>query len=634
MATLLLRELKDSRYNGHLRIGDKFFKVPSPIREAVLKNERVFLTGSLGPDVYPDVLIGQFRIHPGEEVNAGLWLAMMFEDFRNNYDLRTPEGRKVFAFLLGYMMHYACDMFTHTYVNKVVGGQFGSLTDNLHQPSTVETRHVALETYFDSRVPSHCLPRKSASGVLDAPKEFLKNMYLDNRYICFRTLNVNIAHHRLFLKSGTEQKIDSLDISAGSFDILFSLSEMHKGYFCDRDAPLREQFDILQLNAARGVLDAAMSRDMNSHLRNTEKVIDEWIAFLESFVGENGVVWKPDDKNAANRSSSELRQWLNKIGVKIEKILARPIPHPLPILFQVINRGKNVVHSDPESHLAGYWNKEEVDASLGNFGKEPDANHQSFIPFADALTMGKLCLAGAENLNWMTKKIFETMPKDRQHRMLLLFESTKRKFDPEPFKPTAFKRATKRVMFGISGGDPNAIECAIKLPFFAKTAKCRYSYNRIFMLLDRYYNYSELGLVSISMKEGVSEEFAITINAEDPRAEGGWTELYRITCTAKDGKSSVAGSSADPGCTTKQEDLKYESSGGYCKVDIPLKFTDLSALPDLDFDIGVLSFIKSLDEGHQWKQAQDDNPLYYYVLEKLMHFGHDDYRTGKKLTRY
>ena len=118
------------------------FAVPAEACRAIRAHKGEFLAGALGPDVFPDVLVGQSIVHPGV---TGGWQAA---DWLNHL-LSNARTDDQLAFAWGYAMHFAGDSFAHSYVNNYAGGIFEIGAD---RTKAIELRHFRLEKYIDQRL--------------------------------------------------------------------------------------------------------------------------------------------------------------------------------------------------------------------------------------------------------------------------------------------------------------------------------------------------------------------------------------------------------------------------------------------------------------------------------------------------
>ncbi len=132
--------------------------VPAAVRDAVLIQKPYYRMGNVGPDAFPDILVGQSVIHPGithhdhgHETANGFgtsdWLAHLMT---RAAALQEPlERQKAIAFVHGFLGHAAADVFAHSYVNTYVGDVF-SLDDG---NTEAELRHIMLEDYIQKKTP-------------------------------------------------------------------------------------------------------------------------------------------------------------------------------------------------------------------------------------------------------------------------------------------------------------------------------------------------------------------------------------------------------------------------------------------------------------------------------------------------
>jgi len=143
------------------------FAVPAESCRAIRAHRGEFLAGALGPDVFPDVLVGQSIVHPGQAGGrqANDWL---------NHLLSNARGEEEIAFAWGYAIHYAGDVFAHSYVNNYAGGVF-----DLGQDRTkgIEIRHFRLEKYIDQHLDYSVDP-----AILLVPSAFLSAQLVQYDY--------------------------------------------------------------------------------------------------------------------------------------------------------------------------------------------------------------------------------------------------------------------------------------------------------------------------------------------------------------------------------------------------------------------------------------------------------------------
>ncbi|WP_444924819.1 zinc dependent phospholipase C family protein [Microbulbifer sp. DLAB2-AF] len=131
--------------------------VPDDVSSAILKNQSAYLLGNIGPDASPDFVVGQTSVHPGALDKNEAGDAIVQEDnTRYNTDdwlryllTQKDTSSKGKAYIYGYLGHASADVFAHTYVNQYSGDIFAIFDGE----SLNEKRHIALESYIDSKVP-------------------------------------------------------------------------------------------------------------------------------------------------------------------------------------------------------------------------------------------------------------------------------------------------------------------------------------------------------------------------------------------------------------------------------------------------------------------------------------------------
>ncbi len=146
-------------------------RVDEGVYSAIKNNQSTYLSGNLGPDVFPDVMGGQVTTHPGVEggMQTDDWLEWV---------LSGASSQNEQAFAYGYLAHAAADVFAHTYVNWYAGDVF-DLTDG---EISVEVRHTMLEKYLAKYIPDYKygLPHSSIATPSQLPISFIRDRLLRN----------------------------------------------------------------------------------------------------------------------------------------------------------------------------------------------------------------------------------------------------------------------------------------------------------------------------------------------------------------------------------------------------------------------------------------------------------------------
>lgn len=137
--------LNDALDDGHLTIAERKYPLPDHILRALTEYPDRYLMGHMGPDVFPDPIVGQTTTHPGVEHGwqTDDWLRHLLRNASNSEDI---------ALTYGFVGHASGDIFAHTYVNAYTG----SIFELTNQPSAreVERRHFVLEKYIEALTPA------------------------------------------------------------------------------------------------------------------------------------------------------------------------------------------------------------------------------------------------------------------------------------------------------------------------------------------------------------------------------------------------------------------------------------------------------------------------------------------------
>ncbi len=186
IAEQVLSDLKKSG-NCEILTAGATAKVPTAICEAILRHPGAFRAGAIGPDAFPDLIVGQTFVHPGTKNGrqAADWLDQLLSEAKEPNEI---------AFAYGEMVHAASDVFAHSYVNNYAGGIF-DLTSRRHKD--VEKRHFELEKYIEQR-----LDFETELDTLEVPSGLLIRTMVKTSYV---PANVNLTHDLLmqaFTKPG------------------------------------------------------------------------------------------------------------------------------------------------------------------------------------------------------------------------------------------------------------------------------------------------------------------------------------------------------------------------------------------------------------------------------------------------
>lgn len=200
--------LQDLANDCKVSLADSETELPQEVCSSIRAHPGHFLSGTLGPDLYPDLITGQVTTHPGiedvpgrgrdaeppqvgvdgvEPVNACANPSRAWKTsdwLRHVYDHAEPGPELAFA--AGYLVHAASDVFAHTLVNAYAGDTF-SLADE----HNVEVRHSVIERYLDARISLDPAVIQS----LQVPVEFVRDRLVLDPCAGKQAAQVGFARH-------------------------------------------------------------------------------------------------------------------------------------------------------------------------------------------------------------------------------------------------------------------------------------------------------------------------------------------------------------------------------------------------------------------------------------------------------
>jgi Ca2+-binding RTX toxin-like protein len=108
--------------DGTVTINGQSYTVHPLLVEALDKHQPYFNAGTVAGDGFPDVLMGQFAIHPLEH---GTWLTRVLDmawAAQGDASFSAVEKSQILAWSYGFLTHSAGDHFAHTLVNQFAEG--------------------------------------------------------------------------------------------------------------------------------------------------------------------------------------------------------------------------------------------------------------------------------------------------------------------------------------------------------------------------------------------------------------------------------------------------------------------------------------------------------------------------------
>jgi hypothetical protein len=141
----------DATDDGQVTIAGRSYPIDPRIRAALAGHKAEYNAGVIGPDAYPDLLMGQGVIHPAD---SGRWMRLVLERAwaaQNDPGYSEDEKGRILAWSYGFLTHAAGDVWSHTLINSFTGGTFPELGSNLlTDPEDLGNaiRHILVEGYI------------------------------------------------------------------------------------------------------------------------------------------------------------------------------------------------------------------------------------------------------------------------------------------------------------------------------------------------------------------------------------------------------------------------------------------------------------------------------------------------------
>ena len=151
--------------SNEIEINGEYYPVDSRVVSALNNYPEYYNAGVVGPDGFPDLLMGQGVIHPAD---TGKWLAQIYQSaWQAQTDSRysSTEKGQILAWSYGFMTHAAGDVFSHSLVNEFSGGAFpdvpdivlevagGIFAENELASAENAVRHLLIEEYIADATP-------------------------------------------------------------------------------------------------------------------------------------------------------------------------------------------------------------------------------------------------------------------------------------------------------------------------------------------------------------------------------------------------------------------------------------------------------------------------------------------------
>ncbi|MCR5231943.1 MAG: zinc dependent phospholipase C family protein [Acholeplasmatales bacterium] len=451
--------------NGRVTIDGTVYRVPREMVEAIGLYPNYYRAGAVGPDFFPDMFFGQARIHPEQ---SGRVLKRM-QDVLKRYNRSSKDYYPAYAFYLGYLTHYATDLFGHEDVNHYALGVFpdiGGLVEKLlngqlkeaYADISIMVRHIMVESYMDNKVP------EDENLDIEVPFDFLRKCFctaeayewlpkdLDGGGVTsFNVLPYLLKEYKeaLYNQGGTrgiekrEEYINGwlnlwatftkIDIESGLKDAYTACEEpfIHLiiNYVLAALGKKQGTYDFIEtalhvLGFINDIVNTIMTLGLNKAVSAAGDAIGEKIkeVIIEKILTE--IVKALGGKEENYEDIDACMDYIKSL-YDIPQILLDD-----DTFFELHNKKAQKL-SKEDDDFKDYCLRNKIpsgkatfsqylDFKWGNYGKDRTIEGQKYLEFKRCLKMGLLCMIGANNLN----RLFYDITGDNKH----IFEGVNREF--------------------------------------------------------------------------------------------------------------------------------------------------------------------------------------------------------------
>jgi len=468
-ANLILDEIRNN--NGYVEIKPYGkFQIDPNLEPLLRLYPEFYRAGALGPDLQPDIIIGQTIFHPGlgnstsGEYIEDLWWAannikdreltenekMLYNSMQstvyiprvNPNDANDPASKylkannrdQARAYVLGLMAHAAGDYFGHSYINNWAGGTWPNMADGLSSAEKdIIRRHSVIEKYIDSKIPTKY--KSNEYNRIASPQRFL----FDNTLVR-GTFNLNNV-----LDDDRRPEFALYSIETPHLDLFFSI----------RDA-CKRRIDKINRNRSGDLLDKAVwllsvqyaqKAYCEAWIEDIDRGLGDWIAANERAAQKMLL-----DGNGMEQYKEELKKWADKhllsmlgapdVAVTVINALGSVTDFVMEIVPDAIEKA----YKDAKQDILNYIVKksfgvdlkewmslldpplsvlqtgnlfptgtfEKLNVEMGNFNTNTNTTEQELEPFKNTLTFMKLMLIGEKGIQELRKAAGCTGPANNE----------------------------------------------------------------------------------------------------------------------------------------------------------------------------------------------------------------------------
>ncbi len=431
MANLILNEME--RNQGFLVLPHvagmktQYFQVPPNVYNAIRECPSYFRAGAVGPDFFPDMIMGQMTIHA---TDSGEWLKIMKEEL-HYFSPGSEAFREALAFFAGTMMHYAGDMFTHDYVNNYAKGWFPSMVEIVKKAKDKKVakatedilkivRHIAVETYLDEYIDTQCRMHNIPQSLqMDVPIPYLRSCFATRSAIT-RAAGIRKDEPLFDPLAKLSERVDENHRHSMANGNAYNIQNL-----MDREREIEAWFllwkEFAQVSVESGISEGykAVRRDLGERLvymyvseKNKDNI--ETVLGVYDFFTELPNIFDYLFGWIADLITEPIKDYVKGIVYPFVQMVAieltkddngnptKSIRNYDEAIAVIKNEFKNVEHILRNKYIFGSGAKtlpEQLKREWGRVGTTMNCHDQEFTALTRAINMGKLCLIGADNLN-------------------------------------------------------------------------------------------------------------------------------------------------------------------------------------------------------------------------------------------
>lgn len=434
-ANLILEDAAD----GFVKLGPygEFAIIPEYV-QLLRQYPEYYRAGALGPDLMPDIIIGQTIFHPGttyktsgDIINIFWQLANALPEYKpsqteqlmndlmhttiptdvtpppDNSDpgddcLNINNKKQAKAFMLGFMSHAAGDYFGHSYVNKWAQDSWPELTDGISEADKkIIKRHSALEAYIDSKIPRKY--KATGYNIIKSPQKFIfdtmivngkpniANIALDYRIAESFGDSNSAPHIELFFTIRNACKNRIIEIKNSGNILRYPEKAYCEAWIADIDRGLGAWVKANEKAAQTMLYEGSTMRQYTDELKKwSDEHLFKMLGYPDVSVDIKNKIGKISDYIMGIVPDDVQQEYEDMKMDAISYIIESTLDIDIDEWIGVFDPPISVLQTNLFEENA----YETINRDMGNFSTCTNTDDQEFAPFKNTLTLMKLILIG------------------------------------------------------------------------------------------------------------------------------------------------------------------------------------------------------------------------------------------------